>query len=689
MRTARILLPLLVLGGAAAGLATWQPWSGDDAIVDPSQDRAIAEVVGIRTLTEEITIRGELRRDELQTVNSAGDGRISELVIENGDTIRAGDVLYALDGRRVVAVNGDFAFYRQLDVGSDGPDVLQLETILVEAGYPVGDVDRLFTEETRSGLAAWQADRGYGAATPEVDEVVTVSLMGNPAGYSIGAVNTVAVLIVQAPSGSAGVQGRQVAATAAGGTPTVTVSVVDVIITEGDSVTFTISADPVPTTDLEVLVSIGGDVTVDDDYESIQKTVVIAAGTATVDLVVTTLVDDDREPNEDLEVTITGLFDDVGSLAPQDLVVFDLQEEITTLLGRRDELVAEIAEAAAAPQLLRAFDLRVEIEGLLERRDELVDEIAEAQQDLAESEAEVSGLESRQREKTNVEQELIDKGIITIAQAIASDLTPAEAAQWADVLMILIPDEKQAVLYANEIEPHLRAGQHVMFGHGFNVHYNLIRPRPDVDVSLSAPKGPGHTLRAQYQMGFGLPGLIAIHQDATGTAQDVALSYSKAIGNTRAGVIETSFREETETDLFGEQVVLCGGVAELVKSAYETLVEAGYQPESAYFECMHELKLIVDLFYQGGLEYMRYSVSDTAEFGDYTRGPRIIDDNVRENMKKVLAEIQDGSFAREWIAENDEGRPTFNRLREENAGHPIEAIGKELRGMMTFLSDTD
>ena len=429
MRTARILLLLLVLGGAAAGLATWQPWSGDDAIVDPSQDRAIAEAVGIRTLTEEITIRGELRRDELQTVNSAGDGRISELVIENGDTIRAGDVLYALDGRRVVAVNGDFAFYRQLDVGSDGPDVLQLETILVEAGYPVGDVDRLFTEETRSGLAAWQADRGYGAATPEVDEVVTVSLMGNPAGYSIGAVNTVAVLIVQAHSGSAGVQGRQVAATAAGGTPTVTVSVVDVIITEGDSVTFTISADPVPTTDLEVQVGIGGDVTVDDDYESIQKTVVIAAGTATVDLVVTTLVDDDREPNEDLEVTITGLFDDVGSLAPQDLVVFDLQEEITTLLGRRDELVAEIAEAAAAPQLLRAFDLRVEIEGLLERRSELVAEIAEAQQDLAESEVEVSGLESRQREKTDVEQELIDKGIITMAQAIASDLTPAEAAQ--------------------------------------------------------------------------------------------------------------------------------------------------------------------------------------------------------------------------------------------------------------------
>ena len=479
MRTARILLLLLVLGGAAAGLATWQPWSGDDAIVDPSQDRAIAEVVGIRTLTEEITIRGELRRDELQTVNSAGDGRISELVIENGDTIRAGDVLYALDGRRVVAVNGDFAFYRQLDVGSDGPDVLQLETILVEAGYPVGDVDRLFTEETRSGLAAWQADRGYGAATPEVDEVVTVSLMGNPAGYSIGAVNTVAVLIVQAHSGSAGVQGRQVAATAAGGTPTVTVSVVDVIITEGDSVTFTISADPVPTTDLEVLVSIGGDVTVDDDYESIQKTVVIAAGTATVDLVVTTLVDDDREPNEDLEVTITGLFDDVGSLAPQDLVVFDLQEEITTLLGRRDELVAEIAEAAAAPQLLRAFDLRVEIEGLLERRSELVAEIAEAQQDLAESEVEVSGLESRQREKTNVEQELIDKGIIKIAQAIASDLTPAEAAQ------LIALDE--ALEEAND---DLDAEDITVVAHtqAFNAYYDALEAALETSAELTTAR---------------------------------------------------------------------------------------------------------------------------------------------------------------------------------------------------------
>ena len=201
-------------------------------------------------------------------------------------------------------------------------------------------------------------------------------------------------------------------------------------------------------------------------------------------------------------------------------------------------------------------------------------------------------------------------------------VTPAEAAQWADVIMILIPDEKQAVLYANEIEPHLRAGQHLMFGHGFNVHYNLIRPRPDVDVSLSAPKGPGHTLRAQYQMGFGLPGLVAIHQDATGTAKDVALSYSKAIGNTRAGVIETSFREETETDLFGEQAVLCGGIVELIKAGYETLVEAGYAPEMAYFECLHETKLIVDLIYEGGIANMNYSISNTAEYGEYVSCPR-------------------------------------------------------------------
>ncbi|HAL48675.1 MAG TPA: ketol-acid reductoisomerase, partial [Dehalococcoidia bacterium] len=204
-----------------------------------------------------------------------------------------------------------------------------------------------------------------------------------------------------------------------------------------------------------------------------------------------------------------------------------------------------------------------------------------------------------------------------------------------------------------------------------------------------APKAPGHRLREVFTRGSGVPGLLAVHQDPSGEAHARGLAYARGIGCTRAGVLDTTFKEETETDLFGEQAVLCGGVAELVKAAFDTLVDAGYQPESAYFECMHELKLIVDLFYQGGLEYMRYSVSDTAEYGDYTRGPRVIDDHVKENMQRVLADIQDGSFAREWISENDEGRPTFNRLRQENAGHAIENIGKELRGMMSFLKDAD
>ena len=267
-------------------------------------------------------------------------------------------------------------------------------------------------------------------------------------------------------------------------------------------------------------------------------------------------------------------------------------------------------------------------------------------------------------------------------------VTPAEATQWADVVMILVPDEKQAVLYANEIEPHLRAGQHIMFGHGFNVHYNLIRPRADVDVSLSAPKGPGHTLRAQYQMGFGLPGLVAIHQDASGTAKDVALSYSKAIGNTRAGVIETSFREETETDLFGEQAVLCGGLSELVKAGFETLVEAGYQPELAYFECLHEVKLIVDLMVKGGLTSMRDSISNTAEYGDYVSGPRLINADTKAEMKRVLADIQDGTFARNFVAECEAGKPEMKKVRDRDSQHPIEKVGKGLRSMFSWLKDS-
>ncbi len=266
-------------------------------------------------------------------------------------------------------------------------------------------------------------------------------------------------------------------------------------------------------------------------------------------------------------------------------------------------------------------------------------------------------------------------------------ITPAEAAKWADVLMILVPDEKQAVMYANEIEPNLKKGQHLMFGHGFNIHYNLIRPRADVDVSLSAPKGPGHTLRAQYHAGFGLPGLIAIHQDATGTAREVALSYSKAIGNTRAGVIETSFREETETDLFGEQAVLCGGLVELIKAGYETLVEAGYAPEMAYFECLHEVKLIVDLIYEGGIANMNYSISNTAEYGEYVSGPKVVTSETKIAMKKILDDIQTGTFARNWVLENQAGAPGFHAMRQRMANHSIEDVGEKLRGMMHWAKN--
>ncbi len=263
-------------------------------------------------------------------------------------------------------------------------------------------------------------------------------------------------------------------------------------------------------------------------------------------------------------------------------------------------------------------------------------------------------------------------------------MTPAEATKWADVVMILVPDEKQAVLWANEIEPHVRKGQHIMFGHGFNIHYNLIQPPKDVDVSLSAPKGPGHTLRGQFQQGFGLPGLIAIHQDATGTAQAVALSYSKAIGNTRAGVIETSFKEETETDLFGEQAVLCGGIVELIKAGYETLVEAGYAPEMAYFECLHETKLIVDLIYEGGIANMNYSISNTAEYGEYVSGPRVVTSETKKAMKAVLEDIQNGKFARDWVLENQAGAPSFKSMRARMNDHNIEEVGEKLRGMMQW-----
>ena len=264
----------------------------------------------------------------------------------------------------------------------------------------------------------------------------------------------------------------------------------------------------------------------------------------------------------------------------------------------------------------------------------------------------------------------------------------SDAAKDSDIFMILTPDEGQAQLYSEHLHENLKENSAIAFAHGLNVHFGLIDPRSDLDVFMIAPKGPGHTVRSEYTRGAGVPSLIAVAQNASGNAQEIGISYAAGLGAGRAGIVETTFKEECETDLFGEQAVLCGGITSLIKTAFETLVEAGYQPESAYFEVLHEVKLIVDLIYEGGLGYMRYSVSDTAEFGDYTRGPMVVNDEVRENMRKILTSIQDGSFAREWIAENDEGRPTFNRLREENASHPIEEIGKELRSMMTWLKKT-
>lgn len=260
-----------------------------------------------------------------------------------------------------------------------------------------------------------------------------------------------------------------------------------------------------------------------------------------------------------------------------------------------------------------------------------------------------------------------------------------EAAETADVIQILTPDHTQAAIYREDVSPSMKAGKTLLFSHGFNIHYGQIMPPADVDVVMVAPKGPGHLVRSEYVRGAGVPALYAVHQDATGNAVQTALAYAKGIGATRAGVLETTFKEETETDLFGEQSVLCGGVSELVKAGFDTLVQAGYQPEIAFFECMHELKLIVDLIYQGGLAYMRYSISDTAEYGDLTRGKRIITDETRAAMKKILDEIQSGAFAREWILENQAGRPMFRAMRERERRLLIEEVGARLRAMMPFL----
>jgi ketol-acid reductoisomerase len=264
-------------------------------------------------------------------------------------------------------------------------------------------------------------------------------------------------------------------------------------------------------------------------------------------------------------------------------------------------------------------------------------------------------------------------------------MTPAEAAAWADVVMVLVPDELQADLYRDELAAQMKQGAALMFAHGFNIHFKLIEPRADLDVLMVAPKGPGHLVRAEYTRGGGVPSLLAIHQDASGNAHDLGLSYAAAIGGARAGVIETTFKEECETDLFGEQVVLCGGLCALIQAGYETLVEAGYAPEMAYFECLHEVKLIVDLIYEGGLANMRYSISNTAEFGDYKTGPRIVTDATKAEMKRILADIQEGRFARDWVLENKAGQVSFKAMRAKAAAHPVEQVGERLRAMMPWI----
>ena len=281
-------------------------------------------------------------------------------------------------------------------------------------------------------------------------------------------------------------------------------------------------------------------------------------------------------------------------------------------------------------------------------------------------------------------------GSATIKKAEAAGFTvmsPAEAAAWADLVMILTPDELQADLYRDDLAKNLKQGAAMAFAHGLNVHFSLIEPRADLDVFMIAPKGPGHTVRGEYQRGGGVPCLVAVHQNASGNALDIALSYASAIGGGRAGIIETTFKEECETDLFGEQAVLCGGLTELIKAGYETLTEAGYAPEMAYFECLHEVKLIVDLMYEGGMANMRYSISNTAEYGDYKTGPRIITPETKAEMKRVLEDIQTGRFVRDWMLECKAGQPSFKAIRRRNAEHSIEQVGEKLRAMMPWIAE--
>jgi len=426
----RLLVLLVVVAlGAAVVVAVLRPWASDE-VVDLAVDRAIAERVQIRTLTDEITISGEMRRDELQTINSAVDGKVSDLMVADGDTVNPGDKLFALNGRPSVAVRGGFAFYRILDVGAQGPDVEQLETILFEAGYPVGDVDTFYTEDTRDGLAAWQAAYGFSGVTSEVDEVVNVSLLGNQAGYRVGAVNTVSVTIGSAIPIGSGASSRQGATLAVNSpVPTVNLSVSPAAVVEGGRVTVILTAAPTPIAELEVGLRVGGDVMVDDDYIDIDETVVIGAGESSISIEVVTLVDDDLEPNEDLKLEIVGGFDDEASVAPQTLMAYDLQVQVDDLIERGDELREEIADAVGEVETLKEYDIRAEIADLEERRAELADEIAEEQEDVDEAQEEVDGLETIQGSKTDVEQELMDAGIITNAQAATADPTPTEAEQ--------------------------------------------------------------------------------------------------------------------------------------------------------------------------------------------------------------------------------------------------------------------
>ena len=488
----KTLITLLLFGGLAALLATVLTRPGEAGSTTPGVDRAIAETVTIRTLTDEMTIRGELRRDELQSINSSTDGRISDIGVEAGEVVAEGDALFTIDGRQTVAATGDFAFYRQLDVGSDGHDVLQLETILDGAGYDVGDVDGLYTEETRSGLAAWQADHGYAGTTAEVNEVVTVSLQGNPAGYTVGAVNAVSVRIGPAEGSTIGLQGGQMAAvmTTAGlvvdavsaanaPVPTISLSALAVVVEEGRPVVVTVTADVAPTAALEIPITISGDVTVDDDYVDPGGSIVLPAGRLSATLEIVTLLDEDREPYEDLKVSIGGGFDSLAAVAPRTLIVYDLQAEINDKEERRTELVDEIVDATTAVQGLREYDIRVEIADLEERRAELLDDIVESVADVETEQAEVNALETLRKLKTDVEQELMDTGIITMAKAIEADYTPTEADQLMALEVAL--EDANSDLDAEDITVSA-------WRQAFNAYYDALEAAGEESAELEAAR---------------------------------------------------------------------------------------------------------------------------------------------------------------------------------------------------------